>query len=60
MPKRRFSQLTGEASCNQKYACRLEQSLNDEAKPVIAQGEALVLQQPGIAALDRPALLAQA
>jgi len=33
--------------------------LDDEAEPVIAQGEASVLQHPGIAAFDRPAVLAQ-
>jgi hypothetical protein len=29
--------LTGEPPCNQEYACRLEQRLDDEAEPVIAQ-----------------------
>src|SRR5215207_9833730 len=58
-PKRRFSELAGEASCNQEDACALKQRLDDEAKPVIAQGQALVLQHPSVAALDRPAPLAQ-
>src|SRR4051795_12436313 len=57
--KRQFSELTGEAICNQEYASGLEQRLDDEAEPVIAQGEASVLQYPGIAAFDRPAPLAQ-
>ena len=38
----------------------MEQRLDDEAEPVIAEGEALVLEQPGVAALDRPAALAKA
>jgi hypothetical protein len=57
--KRRFSELAGEAFCNQEDACALQQRLDDEAKPVIAQGQALVLQHPSVAALDRPAALAQ-
>src|SRR4051794_41616346 len=57
--KRRFSQFAGDASCNQEDACGLEQGLDDEAEPVIAEGEALVLQDPGVGALDRPAPLAQ-
>jgi hypothetical protein len=38
----------------------LEQGLGDEALAVVVQGQALVLEQAGIAALDRPAPLAQA
>lgn len=57
---KRFSHFRRKASSSREYACRLEQSLNDEVEPVIAQGEALVLQSPGTAALHRPALLAQA
>src|SRR5689334_17024351 len=60
MPKRRFSELLGEAACNQEETGGLEQGLDDEAEPVVAQRQAPVLQQPGIAALDRPAALAQA
>src|SRR3954471_7345318 len=58
-PKRRFSELTGEAVCNQEYAGGLEQRLDDEAEPVVAQSQAPVFQDPGIAAFDRPAALAQ-
>src|SRR3954467_2953107 len=58
-PKRQFSELTGEAVCNQEYASGLEQRLNDEAEPVVAQSQALVFQDPGIAAFYRPAPLAQ-
>jgi hypothetical protein len=57
--KRRFSQFLCHASCNQKDACGLEQGLNDEAEAVVAQSETLVLQDPCIAALDRPAPFAQ-
>src|SRR6185312_12177024 len=57
--KRRFSELAREAFCNQDDACALQQRLDDEAKPVIAQGETLVLQHPRVAALHRPAPLAQ-
>ena len=60
LPKRRFSEFPCEPGCNQKYACGLEQAFDDEAEPVVAQAEALVLQQPGVGALDRPAPLAQA
>src|SRR5689334_3061908 len=42
-PKRRFSELAREAFCNQEDACALQQRLDDEAKPVIAQGKPLVL-----------------
>src|SRR3954465_6606117 len=56
---RRFSELTGEAVCNQEYASGLEQRLDDEAEPVVAQRQAPVFQDPGIAAFDRPAPLAQ-
>ena len=58
-PKSRFSELAGEPPCNQEYAGGLEQRLDDEAEPVIAQSEAPVLQHPGVAALDGPAPLAQ-
>src|SRR4051794_2560259 len=58
-PKRRFSELAGEAACYQEYAGGLKQGLHDEAEPGIAQGEAFVLEDPGIAALDRPGLLSQ-
>src|SRR5215207_8575493 len=57
--KRRFSELAREASCNQEDACALQQRLDDEAEPVIAQGQALVLKHPSVAALDGPAPLAQ-
>jgi hypothetical protein len=57
--KRRFSQFAGHASCNQENAGGLEQGLDDEAEAVVPQSEALVLQDPGIAAFDRPAPLAQ-
>src|SRR4051794_22476288 len=57
--KRRFSELTGEAVCNQEYVGGLEQRLDDEAEPVVAQRQAPVFQDPGIAAFDRPAPLAQ-
>lgn len=39
----------GQASNSQEYACRLEQDLSNEAKLVVMQGKALVIQQPGIA-----------
>src|SRR3954465_8828771 len=58
-PKRRFSEFSGEASCNQEYACALQQRLDDEPKPIIAEGKALVLKHPGVAALNGPAPLAQ-
>ena len=57
--KRRFSELAREAFCNQEGAGGLQQRLDDEAKPVIAQGETLILQHPRVAALHRPAPLAQ-
>src|SRR5215207_10496241 len=57
--KRRFSELAREAFCNQEDACALQQRLDDEAKPVIAEGEPFVLQHPRVAALDGPAPLAQ-
>src|SRR3954462_7305133 len=57
--KRRFSEFSGEASCNQEYACALQQRLDDEPKPIIAEGEALVLKHPSVAALNGPAPLAQ-
>ena len=56
--KRWLSELAGEAFCNQEYTGGLEQRLDDEAEPVIAQREAPVLQDPGEAVLDRPALFA--
>src|SRR5215211_2630184 len=59
VPKKRFSELAGEAACNQEYTGGLQQRLDDEAEPVIAQGEAFVLEHPGIAAFDRPAVLSQ-
>src|SRR3954453_16669291 len=57
--KRRFSELAGEASCNQEYACALQQRLDDEPKPIIAEGQALALKHPGVAGLEGPAALAQ-
>ena len=51
--------MASEAFCNQEDARTLQDRLDDEAEPVIAQGETLVLQHPGIAALHRPAPLAQ-
>ena len=41
--KRRFSEFPGEASCNQEETGGLEQRLHDEAEPVVAQRQALVL-----------------
>ena len=58
--KRRFSKFPGEPGCNQECACGLEQRFDDVSEPVVAQAKALVLQQPGVGALDRPAALAQA
>src|SRR4051794_18852202 len=58
--KRRFSEFAGEASRNQEETGGLEQGLDNEPEPVVAQGETFVLQQPGVAALDRPAPPAQA
>src|SRR3954463_14907989 len=46
--KRRFSELPGKSPCNQEYTSGLEQRLHDEAKPVVAQREAPVLEHPGI------------
>ncbi len=60
MLKKRFSQFACEFFCTQEYAGDLKQALDDEAEAVVAQGEALVLQQSGVAALDRPAFAAQA
>src|SRR4051794_125543 len=57
--KRRFSELAREAFCNQESARALKQRLDDEPEPIIAQSEAPVLQHPSVAALDRPAPLAQ-
>src|SRR3954451_1393696 len=57
--KRRFSELSRDAACNQEYAGGLKQGLHDEAEPIVAQREAPVLEHPGIAALDRPAPLAE-
>src|SRR3954454_3041166 len=57
--KRRFSEFLYEAACNQEETGGLEQGLDDEAEPVVAQRQPLVLQQPGVAPLDRPAPLAQ-
>src|SRR3954453_20319961 len=57
--KRRFSELAREAFCNREYARALKQRLDDEPEPIIAQGEAPVLKHPSVAALDRPAPLAQ-
>src|SRR5215203_1317162 len=58
-PKRRFSELAREAFCNQEDAGALQQRLDNEAKPIIAQSEPFILQHPRVAALDRPAPLAQ-
>jgi hypothetical protein len=51
--------LAGEPACNQEYAGGLKQGLDNEAEPIIAQGEPSVLKYPGIAAFDRPAPLSQ-
>jgi len=40
---RRFSELAREAFCNQEDASALQQRLDDEPEPIIAQGEPLVL-----------------
>ena len=53
--KRRFSEFPSEPACNQEYAGGLEQGLDDEAEPVVAQREAPVFEHPSIAALHRPA-----
>src|SRR4051794_11216401 len=58
-PRRRFSELGREAFCNREYARALKQRLDDEPEPIIAQSEAPVLKHPSVAALDRPAPLAQ-
>src|SRR5215217_6904721 len=58
-PKRRFSEVAREACCNPEDARALQQRLDDEAKPVIAQSQTPVLQHPRGAALHRPAPLAQ-
>src|SRR3954468_9676671 len=58
--KTRFSQFPSQPGCNHEYASGLQQGLNDEVAPVVAQAEALVLQQPTEGALDRPAVSAQA
>src|SRR3954451_270978 len=58
--KTRFSQFPCQSGCNQEYASGLQQGLNDEAASVVAQAEALVLQQPTERALDGPAVSAQA
>src|SRR5690242_6408921 len=57
--KRRFSEFLYETACNQEETGGLEQRLDDEAEPVVAQRQPLVLQQPGVAPLDRPAPLPQ-
>ena len=57
--KRRFSEFPSELACNQEYAGGLEQGLDDEAEPVVAQREAPVFEHPSIAALHRPAPLAE-
>jgi hypothetical protein len=44
----RFSQVTSDAPCNQKDAGNLEQRLGDEAEPVIAECEALILQDQAL------------
>jgi hypothetical protein len=58
-PKRRFSEFPSEPACNQKYAGGLEQGPDDEAEPVVAQRQALILQHLGIATLDWPTPCAQ-
>src|SRR3954452_297864 len=57
--KRRFSELASKAFCHQEDACALQERLDDEPEPVIAQSETLVLKHPRVAALHRPAPLAQ-
>src|SRR4051794_4529998 len=57
--QRRLSQSADEASCNQEETGGLEQGLDDEPEPVVTERRALVLQEPGVAALDRPAPPAQ-
>src|SRR3954464_13503610 len=57
--KTRFSELAGEAACNQEYTGGLQQGLDNEAEAIVAQRQASVLKHPGIAALDRPAVLSQ-
>lgn len=42
-PLKAHSELTGEAVCDQEYACGLEQRMDDGGEPVVAQREALVL-----------------
>src|SRR3954447_4524416 len=58
-PETRFSELAGEAACNQEYTGGLQQGLDNEAEAIVAQRQASVLKHPGIAALDRPAVLSQ-
>jgi hypothetical protein len=57
--KTRFSQFLRQFGCNQKYASRLQQGLNDEAATIVSQAKALVLQQPTERALERPTVSAQ-
>ena len=51
--------MASKAFCNQEDACALQERLDDEPEPVIAQSETLVLKHPRVAALHRPAPLAQ-
>ena len=60
VPKTQFSEFPHELFCNQEYACGLEQGLDDEATSVVAQGQSLVLQKPGIGAFDWPTAAPQA
>ena len=48
-----------ERACNQEYVGGLKQGLGDEAEPVVAQREAPVFEPPSVAALHRPAPLAE-
>ena len=58
--KGRFSEFLSETSCNQEYACGLEQGLDDEAAAIVTERQSPVLQQPGVGALHWPAPLAHA
>lgn len=58
--KSRFSEFMGEASYNQEETGCLEQGLDDEAEAIVAERQAPVLEDPGVATLDRPVLFAQA
>jgi hypothetical protein len=55
-----FSKFLSEAACDQKYACRLEEGLNDEGRSDHSAGRDACSPSVSIAALHRPTWLAQA